>query len=179
MPPSGQAAGVPTGPSYAPPPPPQPWGTPLPAPPGPTGAAPPGPYAPSNPYGPPPGTGQGPYAPSGTTAAPNPYAPPPAGYGYGYAPGYGVAARTNGLAVASLVLGIVGWVPCGVGSILAIVFGLVARNQIRASAGRESGEGMAKAGIILGCFGLALMAYVVVAAVISASNGSSAGSLGI
>lgn len=77
------------------------------------------------------------------------------------------------------MLGIVGWVPCGVGSILAIVFGLIARNQIRASAGRETGEGMATAGIILGCIGLALMAYVVVAAVISASNGSSAGSLGI
>jgi hypothetical protein len=77
------------------------------------------------------------------------------------------------------VLGIVGWVPCGVGSVLAIVFGLIARNQIRAAAGREGGAGMATAGIILGCLGLALMAYVVVAAIISASNGSTVGSLGI
>jgi uncharacterized protein DUF4190 len=110
---------------------------------------------------------------------PNPYAPPPPGYGYGYAPGY-APARQNGLAVASLVLGILGWALCGVGSILAIVLGVVARNQIRASGGQEAGDGMAKAGIILGCVGLALIvAYVVVAVIVAASSGSSAGSLGI
>jgi hypothetical protein len=114
------------------------------------------------------------------TPPPNPYAPPPpAGYGYGYAPGY-APVRTNGLAVASLVLGIVGWALCGVGSILAIVLGLVARNQIRASGGQEAGDGMAKAGVILGCIGLVLLvAYVVVAVIVTASNGSSSGSLGI
>ncbi len=107
---------------------------------------------------------------------PNPYAPPPpAGYGYGYAPGYR-PVRTNGLAVASLVLGIVGWALCGVGSIVAIVLGLVARNQIRASGGQEAGDGMATAGVILGCVGLVLF---VVAVIVTASNGSSSGSLGI
>jgi hypothetical protein len=110
---------------------------------------------------------------------PNPYAPPPAGYGYGYAPGY-APGRTNGLAVASLVLGIVGWALCGIGSILAIVLGMIGRNQIRASGGREAGDGMAKAGIILGCVGLVLIvAYVIVAVIVAASDGSSVGSLGI
>ncbi len=181
-PPPVQPAEPAAGPPYAPPPAPQPWGVPAPAPPAPTGAgAPPGPYAPPSQYGPPPGSGQGPYTPPGAMAPPpNPYAPPPppTGYGYGYAPGYGVA-RTNGLAVASLVLGIVGWALCGIGSILAIVFGVIARNQIRASGGREGGDGMAKAGVILGCvFLVLLVAYVIVVAIVAASDGS-AGTLGV
>jgi hypothetical protein len=76
-----------------------------------------------------------------------------------------VAQQTNGLAVASLVLGIV-WV-FGLGSILAVIFGFVARRQIRESGGRQSGEGMALAGIILGFVGvlglilwIALVAFV-------------------
>jgi Domain of unknown function (DUF4190) len=109
---------------------------------------------------------------------PSPYAPPPTGYGYGYAPSYG-PPRTNGLAVASLVLGIVGWALCGIGSILAIVLGLVARNQIRASGGQEGGDGMAKAGIVLGCVFVGLIiAYIIVAVIVAASNGSSASGLG-
>jgi len=104
---------------------------------------------------------------------------PPPGYGYGYAPTYG-PSRTNGMAVASLVLGIVGWALCGIGSILAIILGVVARNQIRASGGREAGDGMAKAGIILGCVFLGLLvAYIIVAVIIAASNSSSASGLGI
>ncbi len=68
------------------------------------------------------------------------------------------------------MLGIVGWLACGVGSILAIVFGAVALGQIRASGGRDGGSGMAKAGIILGCVGIAL---VVIFFIISAISGSS------
>ncbi len=67
------------------------------------------------------------------------------------------APSTNGLAIASLVLGIVGWVPCGVGSVVAIVLGFVARNQIRQSQGRQGGDGLALAGIILGFVGIALV----------------------
>ena len=64
---------------------------------------------------------------------------------------------TNGLAVASLVLGIVGWWPCGIGSIVAIVLGFVARSQIRSSQGRQGGDGLALAGIILGFVGIGLV----------------------
>ena len=54
--------------------------------------------------------------------------------------------KTNGLAIASLVLGIVGcfWIT----AIVAIVLGFVARKQIEQSG--EQGSGMALAGIILG-----------------------------
>ena len=56
--------------------------------------------------------------------------------------------RTNGMAIASMVLGIV-WM-YGVGSILALVFGYSAKRQIDASGGQEGGRGMAVAGIVLG-----------------------------
>jgi hypothetical protein len=51
-------------------------------------------------------------------------------------------------AIASMVLGIL-WI-CWIGSILALVFGYMAKNQIDASGGLEGGRGMAVAGIVLG-----------------------------
>lgn len=71
-----------------------------------------------------------------------------------------VQSKTNGFAIASLVLGIV-WI-YGVGSILALVFGYQAKNQIDASGGRESGRGMAVAGIVLGWIGVGLIVLVIV-----------------
>ncbi len=70
-----------------------------------------------------------------------------------------VAPKTNGLAIASLVLGIV-WI-YGIGSILALVFGYQAKGQIDRSGGRESGRGMAVAGIVLGWVGVgALVLFI-------------------
>jgi hypothetical protein len=69
-----------------------------------------------------------------------------------------------------LVLGIVGWPVCGVGSILAVIFGFIAQAQIRDSQGRQRGAGMAKAGIILGFVGIALVAVIVI---VSAATNSS------
>ena len=56
--------------------------------------------------------------------------------------------RVSGLAVASLVLGIL-WL-AGIGSLLAIIFGGVAMHQIRNSHGRITGTGLAVAGLTLG-----------------------------
>ena len=55
------------------------------------------------------------------------------------------AARTSGLAIASMVLGIV-WL-FWLGSILAVIFGHVALSQIKRSMGTLSGRGMAIAGL--------------------------------
>ena len=63
-----------------------------------------------------------------------------------------VARSTNGLAVASMVLGIV-WL-WWIGSILALVFGYVSKSQINASGGVQGGKGMAIAGIVLGWVGI-------------------------
>lgn len=81
-------------------------------------------------------------------------------------PDHGVPAptpaprTTNGFAVASLVLGIV--FIGGIGSILALIFGYIARNQIDESNSIEGGRGMAIAGIVLGWVGLGLVALMIV-----------------
>jgi uncharacterized membrane protein len=75
--------------------------------------------------------------------------------------------KTNGFAVASLVLGVV-WI-FGAGSILAIIFGFIASNQIKERG--EKGSGMATAGIILGVIGVILLVVF-----LSSTNGSSNGS---
>ena len=176
--PAQPAAGPPPGsapPDAPPPPPPSTWGAPPPAgappfappnpvasaPPNPFDSPPPNPFAPPAPYGPPgayPPPGAGPYG-----QYPAPY--PPSGY---------QPPSTNGLAIASLVLGVVGWIPCGAGSIVAIVLGFVARSQIRASQGRQGGDGLALAGIILGFLAVALwIALLVIGAISSANNGTS------
>lgn len=59
--------------------------------------------------------------------------------------------KTNGLAIASMVLGIASWVLCSGGGIIAItglILGLVALNQISKNPEQE-GKGMAIAGVIL------------------------------
>ena len=72
--------------------------------------------------------------------------------GYGYPP---VAPKTNGLAVASLILSILSLV--GLGSIAGIVLGFVSRSQIRRSHGAQRGAGLGLAGIIVGFVTLALV----------------------
>ncbi len=60
-------------------------------------------------------------------------------------------ARTNNLAIVSLIAGIVGWTAAPlIGSIVAIVTGHVARRQIRDSHGMEEGSGLALGGLVLG-----------------------------
>ena len=74
--------------------------------------------------------------------------PPPARIERPAAPTFVRSRPTNGLAVASVICGALwlGWI----GSALAIVFGHVALNQIRAAQGRENGFAIAVAGLALG-----------------------------
>ncbi len=98
-------------------------------------------------------------APTGTTggSAPAPQ-PPPA-----YAQAAPQTAKTNGFAIASLVLGIL-WL-YWVGSILALVFGYIAKRRIDASGGMETGRGMAIAGIVLGWIGVAILVILLIAGI--------------
>ncbi len=84
-------------------------------------------------------------------------APPPSATGP-----YGPAV-TNGLAEASLVLGILGLtlLPL-VASIVGLVLGYVAKGQIDRSSGRQTGRGLAVAGIVLGWIGIAFAVAVMV-----------------
>ena len=71
----------------------------------------------------------------------------------------GAQTGTNGKAIAALVLGIL-WL-CWIGSILALVFGYSAKNEIDESGGAQQGRGMAIAGIVLGWVGVgALLLYL-------------------
>jgi hypothetical protein len=138
----------------------------------PPGYPPPGSYPP--PGYPPPGYGPQGYAPQGY-AGQQGYGPQgygPQGYGGpGYA-GYPPARATNGLAIASLVLGLVGWLPCGIGSVLAVVFGFVARDQIRRSQTGQGGSGIALAGIILGFVSIALWLTIFIVGLAHSGNNS-------
>jgi hypothetical protein len=69
------------------------------------------------------------------------------------------------MAVASMVLGIV-WV-YWIGSVLALVFGYVALNQIRERG--ESGSGMAMAGIVLGWVGVGIFGLVLLIGITSSA----------
>lgn len=67
------------------------------------------------------------------------------------------APPTSGLAIGSLVASILGLtlVPT-IGSIVGVILGYMAKRQIAESGGTVGGEGMAKAGIIIGWVGIGL-----------------------
>jgi Domain of unknown function (DUF4190) len=83
-------------------------------------------------------------------------------YAYAVPAPHAAGQRTNGFAIASLVLGIV-WI-YWIGSTLALIFGLVALSQIRSSQDRQTGSGMAIAGVVLGIVGLATLLLTIVLA---------------
>jgi hypothetical protein len=70
--------------------------------------------------------------------------------------------KTAGVAVASLVCGILGLICFGpLGAIPAVICGHIARSRIRESAGALGGEGMALAGLILGYVSIGLMVVMI------------------
>lgn len=81
------------------------------------------------------------------------------------------ARRTEGNAIASLILGILGLVACwGVLSIPAIILGNQAMAKIREDPTLE-GEGMARAGIITGWVGVAVAAVIIAVVIFSITSG--------
>lgn len=84
----------------------------------------------------------------------------PAGYGYPQqayaqpASGYPAQAGTNGFAIASIICAFL-CVPLG------LVFGIIARNQIKTS--HEGGNGLALAGIIISAIFLVLIVLYIIA----------------
>lgn len=69
-------------------------------------------------------------------------------------------ARTSGMAVASLVLGIL-WL-YWIGSILALIFGYLAKKEIDKDRIHITGRGMAVAGIVLGWIGVGLLILTII-----------------
>lgn len=82
--------------------------------------------------------------------APAAYGPPPPSYPY-YGPAAAQPSRMEGLAVASLIIAIASFFICPfIGSAVAIILGYIARDRIKAAAGRLEGDNLAHAGIIVG-----------------------------
>ena len=65
------------------------------------------------------------------------------------------APPNNQLAVGSIIASAIGLF-CGIGSIIGIVLGVVAKNQIKASGGTQGGDNLATIGIVLGAVGSVL-----------------------
>lgn len=78
------------------------------------------------------------------------------------------AEKTSGLAIASLICGILFlFFPL---SIVAVVFGHVSLSQIKKSAGRLRGRGLAIAGLVLGYLGIAIIPLILIIAAIAIPN---------
>ena len=145
--PQTNRVGLMSGPGVPPPPPPS---SNPPPPPPPSSNPPPPPGAGRTPPPPPPPTGPPGYGPPGS-------APPP---GY-FVPGYSQPPANNGMATASLVLGIIAIPLCFlmIPSILAVVFGGIGLNRVKQDP-RVGGRGKAIAGLVLGLVALAFMVFV-------------------
>ena len=98
----------------------------------------------------------------------SPYAPPLAPAG---APSYAVPPPTSGLAIASMVCGILGLMTCLLPGIAAVICGHMALKQMADPSLRVGGRGMAVAGLITGYLsvtGLVGILLVMVLAALSA-----------
>jgi type II secretory pathway pseudopilin PulG len=100
------------------------------------------------------------------------------------APGQPVQPETSGKAIASLILGL--FFILFPAAVLAVIFGHLSRYEIKHSAGRLTGKGMALAGLILGYMGVAFIPFLIIAAIaipnllrsrIAANQASAVGSL--
>ncbi|HMS24134.1 MAG TPA: DUF4190 domain-containing protein [Acidimicrobiia bacterium] len=71
------------------------------------------------------------------------------------------AQKTDGFAITSLVFGLI---PCGlISGLCAVIFGVKAQRRIKKSNGATKGEGLARAGIILGSIQLvAIFIFLIV-----------------
>lgn len=79
-------------------------------------------------------------------------------------PAMNVAPKTSGLAITSLVLGVLGAVSCGLTALVGLVLGIVALVKINKSQGRLSGGGLAIAGIAVS--GILLLVAPITAAML-------------
>ena len=77
---------------------------------------------------------------------------------------------TSGKAIASLTLGICSFLFSILTGIPAIIFGHLAKNDIRKSGGRIQGDGMALAGLILGYLSVVFIPVVLIIAAIAIPN---------
>jgi len=99
--------------------------------------------------------------------------PPPTDGPYGQQPQYGgQPAPTHGSATTALVLGILSLVVCGPLGIPAFIIGRRAEREVKMSQGQLSGEGLAKAGWIMGLIAMILMVLAVLLIILLVAIGA-------
>src|SRR5262249_32129647 len=76
-------------------------------------------------------------------------------------------ATTSGKAIGSLVCGIISVFPF---CLVAIILGHLSLSEIRKSAGRLKGDGMAIAGLVLGYLGIVAIPIILIVAAIAIPN---------
>jgi len=105
---------------------------------------------------------------SSSAAQMTPPPPPAAGGSFVTPPPFTGDAPTSGKAIASLVFGIFTFIfPA---SIMAIIFGHMANSEIRKSAGRLRGQGLATTGLVLGYLGILMIPFLLIVAAIAIPN---------
>ncbi|HSI26906.1 MAG TPA: DUF4190 domain-containing protein [Aeromicrobium sp.] len=109
-----------------------------------------------------------------STNEPPPPPPPPPPYPGAAVPG-GIPGPPpqNKKAVWALILGILGFLCCGVfAAVPALILGSQAKREIAASAGRQTGAGMAQAGFVLGIIGtiLGVLGLILLVGLIATGN---------
>ncbi|HEY0323864.1 MAG TPA: DUF4190 domain-containing protein [Pyrinomonadaceae bacterium] len=107
---------------------------------------------------------------SNESASAPPYQPAPP---YGYNSYARPTQKRAGLAIASLVVGILSFMTFGmfgVGAVAAFIMGIVALRRARKNPALYGGEGFAIAGVVLGSVSALIFAYVLVIAAISIPN---------
>jgi uncharacterized protein DUF4190/uncharacterized protein DUF4339 len=87
--------------------------------------------------------------PRTTAAPPVPPSLPPSSPAPLSSPQPAAPSKTSGLAIASLILGILAFPTCGIGGLVGLILGIVALIKISNSGGRLEGKGMAITGIVL------------------------------
>ena len=80
-------------------------------------------------------------------------------------------SKSSGMAIASLVMGILGFCTAGLTALLGLVFGFVALSQIRRSQGSLKGRGFALAGTIVSAVAMLLIPIALAIAIPAASKG--------
>ncbi|MFC6011867.1 DUF4190 domain-containing protein [Nocardia lasii] len=108
----------------------------------------------------PPAYGQAPYGGYPAAGAYQPYGQVPQG--------------TNGMAIGALVSSLIGFCTCGIGSVVGIILGVLALNQLKERGGE--GKGLAQAGIWIGALSIVgwvlYFVLVVVLGVVGEMNSS-------
>ena len=74
---------------------------------------------------------------------------------------YAAPPRTSGLALASMILGILSFLTVGLTSLPAVICGHLSLSRIKKAAGAVSGHGFAVAGLVMGYVGLCFFALFV------------------